>query len=481
MSMNSVNLSKRNLNHYDVVIVGGGFSGSILAAQLLRKARSAISIGVVDRSLRRSRGIAYSTRVDAHLLNVPAGKMSAFPDDAEHFLRWAQAHYDGDVQAGSFVPRRVYGEYIEATLREAQAASNGRLEWIQDEVVAVTRRGNEAELNLADGRKLIADRVVLALGNFRPSDPLLPGKTEDSKRYLPFAWDEAAITEPTPKGDILLVGSGLTCVDIAIMLRARGFTGAVHVLSRRGLLPRRHRATKPWPGFWNAHSPRTVLGLLRLMRQQVRAAHKQGVDWRGVVDSLRPVTAEIWASLPMAEKRRFLRHARPYWEVHRHRVAPEIGDFLGGQIADHDIQAHAGRITRYDERADHVEVTYHDRMTGREAKLRVGLVINCTGPENDARRLNHPLLNQLFAQGFARHDDLYLGLDVATNGTLIEASGLKSEFLYTVGPTRKGSLWETTAVPEIRVQVAHLAEELLGELGTEDRASHAAESATQTV
>jgi uncharacterized NAD(P)/FAD-binding protein YdhS len=183
----------------------------------------------------------------------------------------------------------------------------------------------------------------------------------------------------------------------------------------------------------------------------------------------------------MAEKRRFLRHARPYWEVHRHRVAPEIGDFLGGQIADHDIQAHAGRITHYEEKADHVEVTYHDRLSGKDATLRVGLVVNCTGPENDARRLNHPLLNQLFAQGFARHDDLFLGLDVAADGTLIEASGLKSEFLYTVGPTRKGSLWETTAVPEIRSQVAQLAGELLGELEAEARASHVDDSATQTV
>ena len=479
--MSSSSLSNRSVTQYDVVIVGGGFSGSVLAAQLLRKAQDAVSVAVVERSPRRGRGIAYSTRVEAHLLNVPAGKMSAFPDDAEHFLRWAQKNYDANVEAGSFVPRRVYGEYIEATLGEAQAASKGRLEWIQAEVVAVTRKGNEAELSLADGRKLVGDRVVLALGNFRPSDPALPGKTESSKRYIPFAWDEAAITEATPKGDVLLVGSGLTCVDVAIMLRSRRFAGAIHVLSRRGLLPRRHRATKPWPVFWNARSPRTVLGLLRLIRQQVRAAHKQGVDWRGVVDSLRPFTAEIWASLPMAEKRRFLRHARPYWEVHRHRVAPEIGDFLGGQIADHDIQAHAGRIVHYEENADGVEVTYHDRLAGRDAKLRVGLVVNCTGPENDARRLNHPLLNQLFAQGFARHDDLYLGLDVATDGTLIEASGLRSEFLYTVGPTRKGSLWETTAVPEIRAQVARLAIELLGDLQRDAGGSHADESVRQTV
>jgi uncharacterized NAD(P)/FAD-binding protein YdhS len=468
-----------NSSRYDVVIVGGGFSGSVLAAQLVRRAAGGISVAIVERSPLRARGIAYSTRVEAHLLNVPAGKMSAFPDEAEHFLRWAQKHHDADVEAGSFVPRRVYGEYIEATLQDAQRSNNGRVDWIQDEVVAVTHKGADAELSLAGGSMLSAERVVLALGNFRPSDPSLPGKTEASKRYVPFAWDESRITQAAPKGDVLLVGSGLTCVDVAIMLRSHRFAGAIHVLSRRGLLPRRHRPAKPWPAFWNVRSSRGVLEWLRLIRQQVREAQKQGVDWRAVVDSLRPHTSAIWASLPIAEKRRFLRHVRPYWEVHRHRVAPEIGDFLGGQIADHDIQAHAGRITKYDEKPDCVEVTYLDRTSGKETTLRVGLVVNCTGPENDARRLNHPLLNQLFAQGYARHDDLFLGLDVASDGALIEASGLRSEFLYTVGPTRKGSLWETTAVPEIRVQVAELARELLGELGTETRRGREINTAAQ--
>lgn len=153
-----------NTSRYDVVIVGGGFSGAVLAAHLLRRAPGGISVAVVERSPLRARGIAYSTRVEAHLLNVPAGKMSAFPDESEHFLRWAQKHYDADVEARSFVPRRVYGEYIDATLRDAQRSSNGRVDWIQDEAVAVTHKGAEAELSLADGSRLSAERVVLALG-----------------------------------------------------------------------------------------------------------------------------------------------------------------------------------------------------------------------------------------------------------------------------------------------------------------------------
>ncbi len=451
-------------SHYDVVIIGGGFTGTALATQLLRSATSPISIAIVERSSLRARGIAYSTSLEHHLLNVPAGKMSVFPDDADHFYRWAKANYDSKLEAGTFAPRRVYGQYLEATLKETQADSVAKLHWIRDEAHAISASDpnveSASEIQLASGPILSADYVALALGNFRPSDPRLPGKNDDARRYFPFAWDDSALEDLPTKGDILLVGSGLTCVDTALSLRARRFTGAIHILSRRGLLPRRHRAAATWPAFWNANSPRTVTGLVRLIRQQVRAAHDQGVDWRAVVDSLRPFISKIWASLPLHEKRRFLRHARPYWEVHRHRVAPEIGDFLGAEIADHHMQTHAGHIIKYDEKADHVIVTYSDRIHGKEARLRVHRVVNCTGPETDTRRLNHPLLNQLFSSGLARPDELFLGFDVTSDGAIVDRSGQPSKFLYAVGPARKGSLWETTAVPEIRVQVAQLAAHL---------------------
>jgi uncharacterized NAD(P)/FAD-binding protein YdhS len=250
-------------------------------------------------------------------------------------------------------------------------------------------------------------------------------------------------------------------VDVAIALRARGFRGTIHLLSRRGLLPQNHKATAIWTPFWDENSPRTVRGLLRLIRAHVEVAENSGSGWRAVIDSLRPFTQAIWRALPGAERRRFLRHVRPYWEVHRHRVAPEIGVPLATQIQNGQVETHAGRITAYSEDVDGVGVTYCDRSTGEIKSLRVARVINCTGPEADCRRIENPLLTNLLRQKAVRPDPLFLGLDTAEDGALIDGRGEPSDFLYSLGPSRKGGLWESTAVPEIRVQAAHLATLLL--------------------
>jgi uncharacterized NAD(P)/FAD-binding protein YdhS len=201
--------------------------------------------------------------------------------------------------------------------------------------------------------------------------------------------------------------------------------------------------------------------LLRLVRQQVREARRQGIDWRGVINSLRPVTAQVWQSLPEPEKRRFLRHLRPYWEVHRHRAAPEVAQLIADEKSSRQIQLHAGRVTNYREDGRAVEITYREGRCGEERCLVVDRVINCTAPETDCRRLQDPLLSNLLARGLVRPDPLFLGLDVSAEGALINHKGAASESLYAVGPTRKGSLWESTAVPEIREQVRMLVEHLV--------------------
>ena len=450
---------------FSIAIIGGGFTGAVLAAQLLRNSGGRVSVALIEKGTRLGRGVAYGTACAEHLLNVRARNMSAYPDDPGHFLRWAQANYDLRAKPDDYLPRQLYGRYVASLLQEEIHRYPGRLEHVQDEAFSLAQIGDKAEVRLRSGKTLFAGRIVLALGNFPPGDPRLSGMTVDSQRYVSDPWAAGALTAVAQDKKVLLVGSGLTSVDVAITLWKQGFAGTIHTLSRRGLLPQSHRATNAWPPFWDEKSPRTARGLLRLIRTQVEAAETQGSGWRAVIESLRPFTQEIWRALPREEQRRFLRHARPYWEVHRHRVAPEIGSLLAAQMRNGQMETHAGRVTQYCEDGDGVDLTYRDRKTGELAALRVDRVINCTGPEADCRRINNPLLTDLLRQKLVRPDPLFLGLDTSDYGAVIDGRDEPSDFLYAVGPSRKGSLWESTAVPEIRDQVAELATLLLSALG----------------
>jgi uncharacterized NAD(P)/FAD-binding protein YdhS len=265
---------------------------------------------------------------------------------------------------------------------------------------------------------------------------------------------------------------GFTSVDLIMALKSKGFHGVIHVLSRQGLFPRprRHeRQAESWPLFWDETSPRTVRGLMGLIRKQVQAATEKGVDWRGVIDSLRPVTQDIWRSLPLAEQKRFLRHARAYWDVHRHRLAPEIGDVLADMQSEGQVRMHTGTVARYSEDRHYADVRYWDRESRTEKVLQASRVINCTGSESDYRRIDESFIISMFVQGFARPDPVFLGLDVDQHGALTDHSGNPSQGLYAIGPTRKGCLWETTTVPEIRVQAATLGQQLAEALGHRGR------------
>jgi uncharacterized NAD(P)/FAD-binding protein YdhS len=395
------------------------------------------------------------------LLNVRAKDTSAYPDDPEHFLEWARLNHNTDASPDDYLPRSVYGQYVASLLQQEIERHPGQIEHVQDEALSLARVGDTAEIRLRSGRALFADKVVIAFGNFPPGDPRLPGRTPHSQRYVSNPWTSSALGDVAQDNSVLLVGSGLTSVDVAITLRARGFRGIIHILSRRGLLPQTHKATAPWPPFWDDQSPRTVRGLLRLIRTQMEAAERAGSGWRAVIDSFRPFTQEIWRRFSFTERRRFLRHVRPYWDVHRHRVAPAIGTRLALQIQDGQIEIHAGRIKTYAEDFDGVDLTYRTRESGQLERLRVDRVINCTGPESDCRKVDDPLLTNLLRQKLARPDSLFLGLDVSPDGGLVDASGVTSDLFYTLGPVRKGSLWETIAVPELRVQVSVLSTVLM--------------------
>ncbi|PPE73326.1 hydroxyacylglutathione hydrolase [Solimonas fluminis] len=458
-----------------IAIIGAGFCGTALAVQLLRRPPVLpLQLVLVNRSGLMARGVAYGTRVENHVLNVPAARMGVLPGEESGFLEFAQRH-DPRVTGGSFVPRRLYGDYLETLLTEAavNAPAGCHFRAVVGEVERIMPAGGGGELWLANGDRLRADQVVLALGHYSPADPPVPDAQRgfySSPRYVRDPWRPDALWGVKPDQPVLLVGSGLTMLDIVLDLRARGHQAPIHALSRRGLLPLAHRELE-LPPVYDEALPRHMLArpgarhYLHCLRAAVADAAAQGGDWRDVVGALRAPTRDLWRALPAAERRRFLRHLRPYWEVHRHRCAPPLGRRLEAERAAGGLQLLAGRILGFDERPDRVVVELRRRGAAAPERLEVGAVVNCSGPEADTRRSREPLLAALRSDGLALPDELGLGLEIDLESYgLRDRQGVASSWLRYVGPFLRAQDWEATAVPELRQHVTRLAGRLRGDL-----------------
>ncbi|WP_300974393.1 FAD/NAD(P)-binding protein [Sphingomonas sp. LHG3406-1] len=409
-----------------VAVVGGGFSGVMTAVQL---ARHGVPVRLFDGGERPGRGVAYGTRDEHHLLNVPAAKMSAFPHDPDHFRAW------GELDAGEFARRCDYGRYLDDIRAEHPGVT---LEPMS--VAAIERAGDGYLMHLADGGSVEAAGVVLALGNEAPAIPR--GWEGIDLLANPWSPDAAARLREAAagNGDILLIGTGLTMVDLVLSLTGLGFEGRMIAVSRRGLLPRAHGPAEPAPVLLEDVPQRDLMALWRWLRR--RSAE---VDYRAAVDSLRPHTGTLWQSLSLEQRRRFLCHARPWWDVHRHRIAPQVSAQLRDLIAAGRLEIIAGRLAR----ADGGELLVSKRGGG-ERRIAPMLAVNCTGPLGDVRASANPLLRQLLADGLAGPDPLNLGLQADEQDRV-------GEHMWAVGPLTKGMYWEMVAVPDIRHQAERVA------------------------
>jgi len=438
-------------NTETIAIVGAGYSGSLLAVQLLRRTQARVVL--IERRSVFGLGLAYGTSCPAHLLNVRSGRMSAFPDDATHFVQWLGRNRPEFADPDGFAPRMVYGDYVRATLDEAEAANPGRFERVSGEVVGVETDKESVRLRFADGRRINADRAVLALGN-APPDPagaagLAPGASD---RFINDPWAPGALAAVKPADEVLLIGSGLTMIDVALALDAQGWLGRALALSRRGLLPRPHDATqghaKPWPPIDASLSQRA-----KAFRARART-----VGWGEAMDEIRPFNQALWRAADRSERRRFLRHLRPWWDVHRHRTATEIGARIQAMIEAGSLAVGAGRVVKAEMRPAGVWIDWRPRSATETRHDRFDRVINCTGPLSDLNRSPDPLHRDLLDRGVARVDPDRLGLEVDAGLRLIDGKGRAHQRLYAVGPVTRGEAWEIIAVPEIRGQVAELAE-----------------------
>jgi uncharacterized NAD(P)/FAD-binding protein YdhS len=420
---------------FDVAIIGAGASGTLTAVQFARLAAPGARGALIDAGARAARGLAYGTPYGAHLLNVPAGRMSALPDDPEHFLRWLRGR-DAAAGPGTFAPRALYGDYLASLLAADETYS--RVARVGGSAIGLTR-GKSWTVHLHDGRTIDARSVVLALGNLPPSDPLQLGDDPPAE-YMRDPWAPGAAIGLAPEATVLLIGSGLTAIDIAVALRQEGHRGPILMLSRHGRLPQPHAPVTPRPLAELPAAFASPRGALRWVRAQLAA----GEEWRAVVDSLRPHTVAIWRGWPLAQRGAFLRHLKNLWDVHRHRAAPEVLAKLSGEVVRGGIRSM---------RTSQAGITV-DTSAGT---LEVARVINCTGPACDYARLDLPLVVQMRRAGWLVADPLRLGVETAEDGRLMGADGQPVDGLYTLGPLRRPALWESTAIPEIRQQAAELA------------------------
>ena len=453
----------------NVVIVGAGLSGTMVAANLLRRSPSGTRITLIERKPPFARGVAYGTLSPVHRLNVMAGKLSVWPDQPRHFVEWAARHeqdpgVDEPVLETDFLPRYLFGRYLSAVLHDAQQSANAdvSLRQVTGEVVDVIDEPERVVI-LEDGEHIDADVVVLALGNLPGEYPIrdaLP--IYQTPRYMHVPWLMGAVESIKPDDDVLLVGAGLTAVDIVLQLDAQGHRGKIHALSRRGLRPRSHSATASYEGFLqNRPMPDTIRGTVRLVREEIERAREKGIDWRAVLDSMRPFTQALWKGFSIADRARFMRHVRPFWDTHRHRLAPVVAKRIEQIERAGGVSYYAGRLQVLEERPDGVHATFRSRSDGSLTTLVVGKVINCTGPRIDYSKFQHPLFINLLARGLIDHDPLLLGINATEQGEVYRYEGEPSTWLYTLGSPMVGVLWECTAVPEIRTQAAMLAERIL--------------------
>jgi uncharacterized NAD(P)/FAD-binding protein YdhS len=446
-----------------ITVIGGGASGTLLAINLLRyEGDRRLEINLVEKRTTIGRGVAFSTEQDVHLLNVPAAKMGAFADNIEHFHTWLNRN-GRSYDPASFVPRRIFGEYLRECLENANQnkTANVALNIFDDEAVDISFDDAKAQVILKSGDVLYSEKVALAFGNFLPPHP----SVEDlsfikSPNYFQDPWNPEVFKTIKPDESVFIIGTGLSMVDVTMQLNKLGHRGPINAISTRGLLPAVHKLGFTYPAFHDEiRNTSRITDLLKTVRRHSEKASTDGSDWRAVIDSLRPVTQEIWLNLPLAEKKYFMQHLSRYWNVARHRMPPEAATVLDELRGVGQLQILKGRLEKITANgAGHFDISF--RTIGVEQHVTADVIVNCIGSESKFDQLDSPLVQNLLTAGHIRCDDLRFGLHAMPDGRLIDRDGETAEILYTLGTALKGILWESTAIPEIRVQARDLAARL---------------------
>ncbi|WP_202839534.1 FAD/NAD(P)-binding protein [Luteimonas saliphila] len=442
-----------------ITIIGAGFSGSTLATLLASPRDDAPEVCLVGTPATFGSGVAYGEARQEHLLNVRARHLGMDPEHTGDFADWLSL---GERGRDGFMPRIAYGDYLRDRLKTAVEQSSN-LTCIDQEVIAVERTLGGFRVYLADGGQFFSDRVVLAPGALPPQRLAGVGpRLARSERYIGWPWQEDAIDRIPPDARVLLVGTGLTMADVVVSLRRRRHQGGIVAISRRGLLPRSHL---PQPSEVVALPPRVLYALragdLHALLAALRSLATAVVDWRALVDALRPHTQAFWRGLSPVQRARFARHLRTHWETFRHRLAPQVATELEALLVSGQLQVRAARLLRAGVVEDGIEVLLRGRGQAQAQVERFDFMVRATGLDTDIERTTHPLVTHLREAGQIRADPLGFGIEVDEDFSVIDNAGRAVSGLYCLGPLLRGHLWEITAIPELRDAAGLLAQRLM--------------------
>jgi uncharacterized NAD(P)/FAD-binding protein YdhS len=444
-----------------VAVIGGGMAGGLFAVKLAAL-KPDWQVTLIEMAGEPGRGLAYGACAPFHLLNVPVQRLEVGLTPG--FRDWLIARGEdlapaldesgGDL-AGAFVPRTLFGAYM------AERVAGSGIRIVRGEAVELLE-GPQRGVLLRDGRAISADLIVLATGNFPPKAPLpAASPVQDAAAFIVDPWSPEALAGLDPEAPVVLIGTGLTMVDIALKLAESGHRGPMHAVSRHGLLPQDHRFGGEWAPFVTPLLPAGPARLMRAIREAAAEAARRGVPWQRVVDAVRPAIGRIWDGWTATQRRIFARHGRAYWDVHRHRLAPRIARRLAALVESGALAIEAGRIAACRAESGAILVDIKQRETGEIRTLEARRLINCTGPRSDLATVGIPLFADLRRRGLIRPDAMALGLETE-DCAVLDRDGQASSWLYALGPLTRPAWWEITAVPEIAAQIDQLVETLTG-------------------
>lgn len=444
-------------------VIGAGFSGAAAVAALHETVDFPLEIILCDKSGCFGAGDAYRSPFPFHLLNARARDMSALETKPEHFVAWlktslqAKKYLDHTQPIGDqFVPRLLYGEYLNELLQTIAARpSHVSLQFEHAEVIDILPKQHGTLLLFSDQRQVIVDKVILALGNGAPLSFSFPITAET--RCITNPWDYTAPQQIAKDDPVLIVGTGLSMIDAVLTLTHQHHTGKIYAVSRHGLLPLPHADLKVPFFSMREHLPHSLRLLTKYVRTQSQCHIEAGGDWRSVINAVRTYVPSLWAEASVVEKKRFLRHLLPYWNIHRHRVHAKVAELLNHLAAEQQLTVMSGRLLAVEAERAHIQL----RHTHERVALNIKWLINCMGPPLTINAAHQPLVQALIKRGMATLDTLNLGFDTSAVGELKIQSGESSSRFYLLGPYRKGAALETVAVPEIRQQCDLLAKHIV--------------------